>query len=325
MSEGDNWVNPEVLDNPSGEPPPPPDPEEVLAAEEAAADAPAEPAVPDGELAQDEPVDEAAREKAGILNELRETRSSMKAERMENAERNRILEERLGKMQEAWESSQQPAGPKAPDPEEDPLGAINYRQEQQSQQVQQVLDQQQQQAQQVVQQQQVQQAVQQVQAQEKAFMESSGLSEEVYEAGLDYAREEVKNYYTAMGYPADQADQMSQLEQLQFTAQAGQMGANPAEARYNLAIARGYKPAEGAPVAAAGVSPADPGATAAKMLDFKKGAVESSKSLGTTGGAVGKRRITLDELGEMPNDVFDKITKDPALFEKISVEGSLLI
>lgn len=328
MSENEGWIDAEILDNPTGEVSEDMlqeylDDDERLAegGEEAASAGEGEvEASPEDDGGQDE----TARQRDGILKELRETREELKRERQENAERNQMLEQRLSALFEAKQQHEAEQAPAPPDPEEDPLGALSYKQDQIAKMQEQFAQQYQAQQQQQEQVRQVQQVVQNIRQMEESFVKSEGLEVSQYDAAIDYAKGQVKEYYQAMGFPEAEAEQIAQVEQLQFAGAAIQRGVNPAEARYKMAVARGFQPAPKEPEGGGESSGAD-AESLAKTLQFKQQAVGESKSLSSVSGTSGKRRITLEQLAEAPSELFDKITNDPSLWEKINVEGSLVI
>jgi hypothetical protein len=290
--------------------------EYAAAAAEDAVEPESDAAEPESDAAEPESQDDVAKQRDGILKEFRETRDALKRERAENAARNQLLEERLGRLLEVKEQAE---APPVPDPVEDPLGHLSHQQGalmETQQQINARIAAEQAQREQVAA---LNQAKKLLESQEQAFRQEAQIDEETYESALEFARNQVQSYYESMGMDSASAAQAAGHEQLQFAAMAMQAGKNPGEARYRFAEARGFKKAEPEQ------TDETAGPALADTLQFKKDAVAASKSLGRVPGTQGKRRITLDDLANAPNDVFDKITSDPALFEKLSVEGSLLI
>lgn len=107
----------------------------------------------------------------------------------------------------------------------------------------------------------------------------------------------------------------------QIVGTAMQRGINPAEQIYQWAKGRGYtgvKPADPTPAVDPGKATADALLKATTTLQSIQKGQEKSKSLSSAGGAGSDGMPPIEELVNMPDDEFDKLTKNPRAWKKIA-------
>jgi hypothetical protein len=307
-----------VMDNPTAEPPVVEEP-----AAEPAVEPQQEPETPQKFEDMSEP--ELRRALAGTIKDLQQERSSrreLQQFKVEQAERDRVLQDRLEIINNAIQQKEQESQvAQAPDPETDPVGNLSWRQDQFAKAQQQQLTAIQQQLQMQTQANTGQAELDYISQQEAAFLQKGEVASEQYESALEHVRGAMRTYYSARGVPEQYMEAAIAEEERGFARSAIQMGNNPAESRVEFARSLGWSPPAEPHVPGEVPQATEP----AKTLEFKKGGVEASKSLSEASGASGKRRITLQDLYEAPPELFDKIRKNQGAWDEINIKGEILI
>lgn len=238
------------------------------------------------------------------LHEERERRKAVEAENRRLAEQHARFEERLKVIQEL-QKPKEDAQPKAPDPQEDPIGALRFLQEQLAAQEQQRQAQtrEQQEAQRA---EQVWQQVQNhAQAQWQEFAAQNPHANEAYEHVMKSRSRELK----AFGYSDAQVREALQREEAQALIYAVQNGISAPEMIMAYAEARGFQPKQADP---------DPALGAAEKIERATEGQSRNKSLSQTGGAAAPTEMTAERLIAMSNDDFQAwVAKHPKQAERL--------
>lgn len=250
---------------------------------------------------------------SGLRNELiqyRRKARELQESLIERDAREKVLAERLDKLNERWAKAEAPA---PPDPAENPADYIVSKVDERFNAFR-----------------------AEIERKEREQMEAAYVARqrEQFVGGIANAEAQFASqnpdYYNAVahlrmvraqelagfGVPEEQIPQIVAQEAVQFAAWTAQNGMNPAEAAYRSALQRGYvqqapEGQEPAPVQA----PPSPGV--AKMQTIARGAA-ASRSLSSTQGGAGKRAITLADLADFSDEDFDKIAENPRLWEALN-------
>lgn len=244
---------------------------------------------------------QAEREKRGILNELRDTRQELRAYR--EAERAR-QEEIRAREQEEWNRQNAPV---EPDKDADPAAWLAYQNrlaiwevEQQRQQEQQAAYAQQEAA----------------EVRDRFFGTVDALEQQFraerpdYDQAVDYCKQLRAQELAGFGLSQDQIEHQLRKELLGFSALYLGNGTSPAQAAYNYALTRGYRPPQAAQPAPA-PQPSSYPVPAPQRLHT---------SLSTApGGAGGGRGVTLENLHLQPTAVQNAAMDSPEMWERLNM------
>jgi len=212
-------------------------------------------------------------------------------------QRLQLQEQRLLQIGERLQQTQQTPEPKF---DEDPLGALAYKQEQHERVLQQQIAMEQQRMQQTEMQNKMQHFVAQYTNDAQAFAKETPDFMEAYQYLVSNRIAELKS----LGYNDAQANQLLQEDEMALAAKAYQDGVNPAERIYNTAKFRGYNKAPTVQVQD----------NSKKLQEFAK-AKESAVSLSNTSAAKsGSSGITMEAIAAMDEDEFNNLT--PAQWKK---------
>ena len=250
---------------------------------------------------------------AGLKNELirfRRQARELQEQAIQRESRERVLAERLDKLNEKWAKAEAPA---PPDPAENPaeyiVGKVDerfnaFRRE-------------------IEEKERMQMEAAYVARQKEAFVGGVAQAEAAFSTqvpdyfdAIAHLRAVRANELYGLGVEEDQIPAIVAQEAAQFAAWSASRGLNPAEAAYRSALQRGYvqKASEGV-VEAPAPQAQNPGV--AKMKTIARG-VAASRSLSNTQGSTGKRSITLDDLADMDDENFDRIAENPRLWEALN-------
>lgn len=257
---------------------------------------PVEPAVTDA--ATQQPT-EAPEKKMVPLAALHEARSENK----ELKEAVKRLTESTGKMEDRFqkflETATRKPDPPAPDPAQDPIGALQHENAQLRKQMESVTGDVQQFKQAGSQQEQISQLTRQVQAAGKEFMSKTPDYGQAYE----FVRNVRMQDLTDLGTPAEQIPGILEREEYGLAAAALQGGKSPTEVLYNIAKRYGFKSV----AKQEGTSQ-----NASKLETIQKGQ-EAAK---TQSGGKPDGPITLEALSKLDDAEFDRVIADENLWAK---------
>jgi hypothetical protein len=228
--------------------------------------------------------------------EMGKTKAALAEERVRRraeAAKARNLEQSLVAMQQEMAALRQAQQPQyqAPDPAQDPAGAILHTQRQTQQQIFALQQQQYQREQEELQRQQVQTFVTTVKSLNDEFAKDQPDAND----GINFLKSARVEEYKAMGMTHAEANARMQNEEIQLVQWAFQNGENPAKVAFEMAKARGY------------VSPK-------QKLDMQRQGQGASMPSGAGGRSGGK--ISLEALAKLSGDEFAKATSG-ANWEKL--------
>lgn len=226
--------------------------------------------------------------KAAMFQE-REKRKALQRDLEANKAEVQRVKERFDQIM--YQQQQGEAGEEVPDPDTDPLGAIQY----QNQKLAEAMEQQQQieyqRQQEVQQQQQAQQFMGQYSNTAKEFAKENPDFSDAYSHLMQSRQSELET----AGYTREQALQVMRQDEYQIVNNAFQTERNPAEVMYQLAKQRGY----------VGKAPEVPESD--KKLETIKRGSAASKTLTGTGGGKRSGSPGFDELMDMSDEDFAKL------------------
>lgn len=269
----------------------------------------------------EEKLEEESKARAGILGDLTRVRSEARRQASEYQEHIRLGNERLAQIAESMKGKQEEA---EPDFSDDPLASIAHRQEKLEGKIDSTLQAADQQRHWEAFQAQVEQERNVIGGLEAEWVGSQGeITPEIYEDSLDHLRGMVSGFYTNIaGVPEEVfAPQLPNL-MLQWASNIRRAGRNPAEVFYNYSKSLGFSPSsngnqeeavdEKPKKKAAKVSP-EPTVSAAKTIS--RAPHKSSSG----------RKITFEDLAEMPPEEFQKIADDENKWKAINQDGFVVI
>jgi len=173
-----------------------------------------------------------------------------------------------------------------PDPATDPLGHFEYQNKSLTKQLGEVTEKLGKFEKTQTEQGQVQRVIETISSHEQDFRTQNP----DYDAAVTFLKSERREEMKEFGVPLGQIDAVLSQEILAFANAALAQGKNPAQAAYNMAKRRGYKPKASAP----------------NLETIAKG-MEASKTIDSGGGAAG---ITLNDLSKLPDDQLNAIIND---------------
>ena len=268
------------------------------------------------EVAWQSKAEQLQNEKDGILSDLRQVRSEMRAERSQNAESRRRLEERLEALSGALTANQGQADP-APDPNEDPLGHLVRESEATRGEIEALRGGLEAQQQQAAFTQQATEMLGKISAAEEQYLVDNDLDREVYEDALSKVRAGMSNYFNIQGHAPEEVAKAISNQEVVFANQVMANGGNPAAAIIQYATENfGWKPPEQESVSGNGDVPAfvpDPKIPATKTLSSVRGEAR-----------VG-RKITLDDIENLTDEEFEAIVSNPNKWQALNTGGSVTL
>lgn len=233
------------------------------------------------------------------LHEERERRKKVESDYQTAREQIARFDERLRILQER--SQPQPEPVKPPNPEEDPIAALTFLQDQYERRSREETEQRQRYEQDQRQQTEYQQFVGTYRQQVDSYAKTEPAMREAYNHFVKSRLDEIQ----AIGYDAQTAADMFKDEELRIAAVAMQQGVNPGERIVSLAKMRGW----------AAKAPLE---DAEERIETTRDAVTRGKSLGSAGGGAAITEMTVAKLLSMPDDEFDAWTsKNPAKTKKL--------
>jgi hypothetical protein len=233
------------------------------------------------------------------LHAERERRRAVEKELQQAREDRARFDERLRIMQER--SQPQREEPQLPNPQEDPIGALEALQRQLAERDQREREQRREHEQQTQQQQEYNQFVGAYRQQVDEYSQSEPALRDAYNHFVKSRIDEIR----AVGYDQQTAAKIFEDEELRIAAMAMQQGVNPGERIVSLAKMRGW-----APRAA--------GDEAEERVAATREAVSRGKTLAGTGGGAAITEMTVEKLLKMSDDEFDAWTsKNPAKTKRL--------
>lgn len=232
-----------------------------------------------------------------------DVKAALREERRQRKELARQIEELRTQRAPAPQPTQQPQ-PQAyerPDPETDPLGYLKYVEGRIAAGDQQAEEQAERQRQTEAQSHQVQAIVTKTAEYENDF----ALDTPDYYDAANYLRGERAKEYTALGYSAQQAEQMVAQDALRVSAELLNQGRDPAAAFYELAKARGFRGGSPAP------APAQTETKPSDALARVKAGQAAAQTLSGSGGGSTNSDIDVGHVLTLKGAAFD------SAFEKL--------
>ena len=274
------------------------DAEDKAAAEAEAAEKKAEEPEPEAsEEAEQEPAEEKKEGQRVPLSELMEERRARQQAQRELGEFRERYAKLDGRLEELSERFKAPVE-QPPSIDDDPVSHIAWQNRELQKQQSEIgdrLDKRDEEAQKVQQWQNFQSAVA---ADERAYRTAN--PDQPFDKALEYLRAGRAQEYQAMGIvdPVQQQQLVAQ-DEVFVIQQAMSQGKSPSQAAWDLAVARGYKPAEPSQ------SPAEVNEGARKIENLVKGQ-KASTSLSSAGGGA-EVPLSLEAIAEMSDEEFAKI------------------
>lgn len=251
-------------------------------------------AADDGVLDQDASAEDQPKKKDGRvpLRKLmaeEERRKNAERELAETRERFSRADERLNTLAQLMQQRQTQHEPEQPpDPNQDPIGAIEFQRQQNAR-----LEQQFQQQQRAIQE---QQALQQIDnGYKRAWSSFASETPDAIDAYTHWTGA-LNAFFGAAGVPEAQREQMIIGEERRLAYVAQQSGQNPAQVIYNLAKQFGYTPKAATDQA--------PGETAQRKVDMRAKGQAAAKSLSNAGGQRGSGLPSMEEIAGMSDEEF---------------------
>ena len=237
------------------------------------------------------------------LHEERERRKSVEAENVRLREDRARFDERLKVIQELNRPKEQESD-LGPDPETDPVGAINWMRNQQAKWAEQSRQVTAQQAEQQRQQAMRASLVDAYRADANQFRAATPDFNDAYAYLLKARQEEL----AAIGLSPSEIAYSVEQDELGIAERALTSGRSPAEVMYKIAQGRGY----------AKKAAADPNADAGQRIEKIAEGQERGKSLTQAGGGAAGTEMTAERLLKMSNAEFDEwTTKHPAQAKRL--------
>lgn len=255
-----------------------------------------EPAEPEQGEEAEKPDVRAEEQKPKVKTVPHQALHAEREERKKAEERVRNLEAQFAMLNERIRiASQEPPAP-PPDPEQDPIAALQYER-QQREALQRQIEEQTRQSQQAFQQQTYErQVINLAQSHEGRFR----IEAPDYDAAVQFLTAQRAAELEVWGLDPAGVEQQIRQEAISLAMQAAQRGVNFAEMTYNMAKARGYAPKPDT-------------REAEEKIKTVSQAQERSKSLSSAGGKTGGAEMTVEQLLKMPPDEFDSwAKKNPA-------------
>lgn len=237
----------------------------------------------------------------GVLNELRDTRQELRAYR-EEAEALRAERERQRQAQET---------PPPPDKDADPAAWLAYQNRLAVWEVEQRRMEQEEMA---------RENYEREATRTQFFQTVGGLEEQFrqerpdYDNAILYAKQVRAQELAGQGLTDEQIAYQVQREIMGFTALNLRNGQSPAQAAYNFAVSRGYRPP----------SPQPP-MQAPQTNGYRQPQPRVHTSLSAAPGGTGGRGITLANLAEQPVSVQNRCFDDPVLWEALNMNETIYL